>query len=131
MKICALIYGRLIGLPYLGKPITANWSDTTRVSTRWHRASPLPPTGYKIMSFGIRNGSFTGVRRSDIIVGSQYAYLNARRIVNGNDRAELIRKPLNSTLAGASDMGSTEDDCSADFHTISHLLAECRAAVPP
>jgi len=43
------------------------------------------------MSFGIRNGSFTGVRRSDIIDGSQYAYLNARRIVNGNDRAELIQ----------------------------------------
>ena len=43
------------------------------------------------MSFGMRNWSFTGVRRSDIIVGSQYAYLNARRIVNGNDRAELIQ----------------------------------------
>ena len=50
-----------------------------------------PSTGYKIMSFGMRNGSFTGVRRSDIINGSQYAYLNARRIVNGNDRAELIQ----------------------------------------
>jgi hypothetical protein len=46
------------------------------------------------MSFGMRNGSFTGVRRSDIIVGSQYAYLNARRIVNGNDRAELIQSYL-------------------------------------
>jgi hypothetical protein len=43
------------------------------------------------MSFGMRNGSFTGVRRSDIINGSQYAYLNARRIVNGNNRAELIQ----------------------------------------
>jgi len=50
-----------------------------------------PSTRYKIMSSGMRNGSFTGARRSDIISGSQYAYLNARRIVNDNDRAELIR----------------------------------------
>jgi hypothetical protein len=36
-------------------------------------------------------GLSPGVRRSNIISGSQYAYLNTRRIVNGNDRAELIQ----------------------------------------
>jgi len=50
-----------------------------------------PPTAYKIMSLGMRNGSFTGVRLGDCISGSRCDYLDSRRIVNGNDRAELIQ----------------------------------------
>ena len=50
-----------------------------------------PPTAYKIMSLGMRNGSFTGVRLGDCNSGSRCDYLDSRRIVNGNDRAELIQ----------------------------------------
>src|SRR5262249_13402625 len=49
-----------------------------------------PPISYDIMSFGMRNGSFTGVGLGNFINGSQCDYLNARQIVNGLDHAELI-----------------------------------------
>ena len=49
-----------------------------------------PPIAYDIMSFGMRNGSFTGVGLSDFINGSQSDYVDARQIVNGLDQADLI-----------------------------------------
>jgi hypothetical protein len=42
------------------------------------------------MSYGMRNGSFTGKKLSDYISGTTADYVNARRIINGTDRAELI-----------------------------------------
>jgi len=43
---------------------------------------------------------------------------------------KILKRP-NSTLAGASDTGSTMDNCSADFHAISRFFAcRCGAAVP-
>src|SRR5258708_6410923 len=46
---------------------------------------------YRIMSFGMRNGSFTGVRLGDYINGSKTDYYDARQIVNGYDQAALIQ----------------------------------------
>ena len=49
-----------------------------------------PPIAYDIMSFGMRNGSFTGVSLGDFINDSQSDYVDARQIINGLDNAELI-----------------------------------------
>ena len=49
-----------------------------------------PEISYKIMSFGMRRGSFTGKKLSDYINAIGCDYANARRIINGKDRAELI-----------------------------------------
>lgn len=45
---------------------------------------------YKIASFGMQNGSFTGKKLSDYINSKECDYHNARRIVNGTDRAQDI-----------------------------------------
>ena len=49
-----------------------------------------PPVAYQIMSFGMRNGSFTGKRLADFIDGSRCDYNDARRIINGLDQAAKI-----------------------------------------
>lgn len=46
---------------------------------------------YKIMSYGMRNGIFTGKKLSDYIAGNSVDYYNARRIINGTDKAKLIQ----------------------------------------
>jgi hypothetical protein len=46
---------------------------------------------YKIMSYGMRNGSFTGKKLSDYITSNATDYKNARRIINGQDKADLIK----------------------------------------
>ena len=45
---------------------------------------------YGIMSYGMRNGSFTGARLSRFINGDTCDYVNARKIINGLDQAERI-----------------------------------------
>lgn len=45
---------------------------------------------YRIMSYGMRNGSFTGARLSRFISGDTCDYVNARKIINGLDQAERI-----------------------------------------
>ena len=49
-----------------------------------------PVVAYKIMSLGMRQGSFTGVGLSKYIAGDRCDYVNARRIINGTDQAEKI-----------------------------------------
>ena len=49
-----------------------------------------PGTAYQIMSYGMRHGSFTGVGLHRYIYDVTCDYVNARRIINGTDRAELI-----------------------------------------
>ncbi len=49
-----------------------------------------PPTAYRIMSYGMRNGSFTGVGLSRFINSSERDYFNARKIINGLDCAQEI-----------------------------------------
>ena len=46
---------------------------------------------YKIMSYGMRKGSFTGKKLADYIHGSTCDYKNARRIINGLDKWDIIQ----------------------------------------
>lgn len=46
---------------------------------------------YKIMSYGMRNGSFTGKKLSDYVTSNSADYKGARRIINGQDQAQVIK----------------------------------------
>lgn len=50
-----------------------------------------PQIAYKIMSYGMRNGSFTGKKLSDYLNAKKTDYTNARKIINGLDKADLIK----------------------------------------
>src|SRR5262249_7194212 len=45
---------------------------------------------YRIMSWGMRKGSFTGKKLGDYISGGTCDYTNARKIINGLDQAQKI-----------------------------------------
>ncbi|HEX8499168.1 MAG TPA: glycoside hydrolase family 19 protein [Pyrinomonadaceae bacterium] len=65
----------------------------------------VPSISYRIMSHGMRKGSFTGVKLGDFIGGGRADYRNARKIINGLDRADLIAgyaKKLEKALRAAS-----------------------------
>lgn len=49
-----------------------------------------PELAYKIMSYGMRNGSFTGKKLSQYRVAGEYKYMLARQIINGLDNAQEI-----------------------------------------
>lgn len=49
-----------------------------------------PAIAYRVMSAGMREGWFTGARLTDYIRGTRCDYVNARRIVNGTDKAVTI-----------------------------------------
>jgi putative chitinase len=49
-----------------------------------------PAIAYQIMSVGMRKGLFTGKKLSDYIAPPVCDYINARRIINGVDQADLI-----------------------------------------
>ncbi len=49
-----------------------------------------PKVAYPVMSHGMRHGIFTGRSLSKYINAKGVDYVNARRIINGTDRAELI-----------------------------------------
>jgi len=49
-----------------------------------------PTYAAQILVYGMYNGSFTGKKLSDYISDTYSDFYNARRIVNGTDRAELI-----------------------------------------
>lgn len=49
-----------------------------------------PDTAYDIMSYGMRKGSFTGVRLSQFIHDDVCDYVGARKIINGTDCDEKI-----------------------------------------
>lgn len=68
---------------------------------------------YRIMSFGMRNGSFTGVRLGDYISSSKCDYYGARQIINDHDRAASIQgyaQQLEAMLRGSSN-GKVEGKC--------------------
>lgn len=50
-----------------------------------------PGDAYKIMSYGMRKGSFTGKKLSDYINAKGCDYKNARRIINGLDKWDVIQ----------------------------------------
>lgn len=45
---------------------------------------------YGVMSYGMRNGSFTGAKLSRFINGDTCDYVNARKVINGLDQAQRI-----------------------------------------
>jgi len=49
-----------------------------------------PEYAFEIMTLGMHEGWFTEKKLSDYIRGDQCDYLNARRIINGTDKAALI-----------------------------------------
>jgi hypothetical protein len=49
-----------------------------------------PEIAYRIMSLGMRAGTFTGKSLSKYIAGATADYRNARRIINGLDRADAV-----------------------------------------
>jgi predicted chitinase len=49
-----------------------------------------PDVSLFIIVNGMRDGVFTGKKLSDYIYGSHVDFVNARRIINGLDRADLI-----------------------------------------
>jgi predicted chitinase len=49
-----------------------------------------PVVAYKIMSYGMRKGIFTGKKLSDYINDASTNYRDARRIINGLDKADTI-----------------------------------------
>ena len=51
-----------------------------------------PEIAYRIMSYGMRNGSFTGAKLGKYIKGTKCDYVNARRIINGTDQAKAIAR---------------------------------------
>ena len=51
----------------------------------------IPAVAYGIMSYGMRNGTFTGKDLHDYISGNTCDYKNARRIINGLDQCDLIK----------------------------------------
>ena len=70
-----------------------NMSQNLNLSDRllYHPEEALnPQIAYDIISFGMRNGSFTGVGLGDFINSSGCDYVNARQIVNGLDNAGVI-----------------------------------------
>ena len=57
----------------------------------------------KIMFGGMLNGSFTGKKLSDYFSGSKADWVNARRIINGTDRAADIASYAKKFLAAIED----------------------------
>jgi len=51
----------------------------------------IPAVAYSIMSYGMRNGSFTGKKLKDYISGTTCDYKNARRMINGLDQWQRIK----------------------------------------
>jgi putative chitinase len=49
-----------------------------------------PATAYRIMSYGMRHGTFTSKRLADTISGNKCDYRLSRKIINGLDKAALI-----------------------------------------
>jgi Chitinase class I len=49
-----------------------------------------PATAYRIMSYGMRHGTFTTKKLADTISGNKCDYRLSRKIINGLDKAALI-----------------------------------------
>jgi putative chitinase len=50
-----------------------------------------PDVAYRIMSYGMRHGSFTAKKLADYLTGTKTDYTNARRIINGLDQTAKIK----------------------------------------
>lgn len=95
-------YGKIVaktGQAYYGRGyVQLTWPDNyinmgiaLNVDLYRHPENALKPdVAYKIMSLGMRQGRFTGVGLKKYIHDEVCDYLNARRIINGIDRAQTI-----------------------------------------
>lgn len=54
-----------------------------------------PEKAYEILSVGMRDGLFTGKKLSDYVNDTETDYHDARRVVNGTDRADAIAQIAN------------------------------------
>ena len=80
----------------LGQSVLAQFD---RLRLRIHRISFVdnpdkalePQTAYRIMSYGMRKGAFTGRKLTDYIGDAGCDYFNARRIIDALDQAERIQ----------------------------------------
>jgi Putative peptidoglycan binding domain len=67
------------------------WSDKLGINLIDNpEKAAIPEIAAMILVRGMRDGSFTGVGLSDFIVGDLRDFFNARRIVNGRDKADII-----------------------------------------
>jgi predicted chitinase len=69
-----------------------------------------PDIAYRIMSYGMRNGTFTGRKLATYIHDGECDYLNARRIINGLDQApkiEAYAKALEVALVAGREIVTT------------------------
>ena len=76
------LLGRLIGVDLIADPDLAM----------------EPVNAAKILVIGFRDGLFTGKKISDYIDGPKFDTLNARRCINGMDKAEKIRSYVHHYL---------------------------------
>jgi putative chitinase len=70
-----------------------------------------PKIAWRITSIGMREGSFTGKSLSDYINDEKCDYRNARRIINGTDKMDLIAsyaEKFESILAASKSAGPAE-----------------------
>ena len=51
----------------------------------------VPDIAYDIMEYGMFYGFFTGKKLGDYVNENKSDYYNARRVINGTDKAELIK----------------------------------------
>jgi Putative peptidoglycan binding domain len=67
------------------------WSDKLGINLIDNpEKAAIPEIAAMILVQGMRDGSFTGVGLSDFIAGDSRDFFNARRIVNGLDKADII-----------------------------------------
>ena len=84
---------------YYGRgKVQLTWADNYKmagekvhVDLYWRPELALDmPIAVRVIFFGMYEGWFTGKKLEDYIYGNNCDYVNARRIVNGTDRAETI-----------------------------------------
>ena len=113
-------FGKGAGRPY-GKPVTVKGSDGQTFTNKYYGRGYVqltwdfnyknlstalglgdavyihpdqvldPDIAYKVMSYGMRNGTFTGKNLARYINATGCDYTNARKIINGLDKADLIK----------------------------------------
>lgn len=69
-----LLFTKILGIPLIDNPELAC----------------VPENAWKITETGMLEGKFTGIKLSDYINENGFDFVNARRIINGKDRAVLI-----------------------------------------
>lgn len=87
-------YYPFVGMGYVQLTWEKNYKDwSDRLGVDFIKNPKLllkPEYAVRILVDGMRLGTFTGRKLSDYISGSKADYKNARRIINGTDKADLI-----------------------------------------